>query len=88
MVASHFEGRVDKVGEDEIIKGIDRQDFYQGVPAITVICDGGWSSAHTNTPIMRLVELGLIFGAETGKLLHIGVRNKLLYVLFVHTHRE
>ncbi|VDI32969.1 Hypothetical predicted protein [Mytilus galloprovincialis] len=37
-------------GIEERNLAIDRNDFFQGVPAITVICDGGWSKrAHKHT---------------------------------------
>ena len=32
-----------KAGEEERQLAVQRGDFHQGVPAITVIVDGGWS---------------------------------------------
>ena len=59
---------------------IERADFHQGVPAITVVCDGGWSKRSHRHTYNALGGVGVIFGAATGKLLHIGVRNKYCYV--------
>lgn len=65
-----------KAGEEERVKAIEREDYYQGIPAITVVCDGGWSKRTHKHSYNALGGVGVIFGAETGKLLHIGVRNK------------
>ncbi len=46
----------------------ERGDYHQGVPAITVIVDGHSYNAKFG--------VGIIIGQITGKLLHIGVRNK------------
>ena len=53
----------------------ERGDFHQEVPAITVICDGGWSKRSHKHTYDALGGVAVIFGAETGKRLHIGVRN-------------
>ena len=58
---------------------IERNDFHQGVPAITVICDGGWSKRSHRHTYNALGGVAVIIGAATGKLLHIGVRNKYCY---------
>jgi len=53
-----------------------RNEHHEGVPAITVIVDGGlseWSHKHSyNTKS----GVGIIIGASTKKILFIGVRNK------------
>ena len=52
---------------------IERGSYHKGIPAIYVVCDGGWSKrTHKHT----FGGVGVIFGAETKKLLYIGVRNK------------
>ena len=48
----------------------------RGVPAISVICDGGWSKRTHKHSYNAYGGVGVIFGAETQKLLYIGVRNK------------
>jgi len=65
-----------KAGIEERDKAIERGDFHHGIPAVTVICDGGWSKRTHKHSYNALGGVGVIFGAETKKLLHIGVRNK------------
>ena len=47
-----------------------------GVPSITVIADGGWSKRTHKHSYNAMGGVGVIIGAETKKLLHIGIRNK------------
>ena len=51
-------------------------DYHEGVPAITEIVDGGWSKRSHKHSYNAKSGVGIIIGKETGKLLHIGVRNK------------
>jgi len=77
-----------EVLEDEMIQaGLEEKrlaeeedDFFQGVPAISVICDGGWSKRSHKHSYNAMAGVGVIFGARTSKLLHIGIRNKLCYI--------
>ena len=48
----------------------------EGIPAITVIVDGGWSKRSDRHSYNAKSGVGIIIGQATGKLLHIGVRNK------------
>ena len=50
--------------------------YHDGVPAITVIVDGGWSKRSHKHSYNAKSGVGIIIGQKTGKLLHIGVRNK------------
>ena len=50
--------------------------YHQGIPAITVIVDGGWSKRTHKHSYNALSGVGVIFGKHTGKLLYVGVRNK------------
>ena len=54
----------------------ERGDFNEGVPAITVIEDGGWSKCSHCHSYNAKSGVGIIIGQATGKLLYIGVRNK------------
>ena len=45
-----------------------------------MICDGGWSKRTHKHSYNAMGGVGVIIGAETKKLLHIGVRNKYCYV--------
>ena len=50
------------------------------MPAITVIVDGGWLKHSHKHSYNAKSGVGIIIGQRTGKILHIGMRNK--YVLF------
>ena len=50
--------------------------FHEGVPAITVIVDGGWSKCSHKHSYNAKSVVAIIIGKETGRLLFIGVRNK------------
>ena len=50
--------------------------FHEGVPAITVIVDGGWSKRSHKHSYNAKSGVAIIIGKETGRLLFIGVRNK------------
>ena len=51
------------------------RNYHEGVPAITIV-DGGWSKQSHKHSYNVNSGVGVIFGAATKKLLHIGVRNK------------
>ncbi len=53
-----------------------RKDFHQGVPAITVIGDGGWSKRTHKHSYNAPGGVAILVGAVTGRILHIGVRNR------------
>ena len=63
-----------KTGKEE--KQMAKQDnnYHEGVPAITVIVDGGWSKRSHKHSYNANSGVGVIFGAVTKKLLYIGVR--------------
>ncbi|XP_060577969.1 uncharacterized protein LOC132735083 [Ruditapes philippinarum] len=65
-----------KAGAEERRIAIEKGNFHDGIPAITVICDGGWSKRTYKHTYNAYGGVGVIFGAETKKLLYIGVRNK------------
>ena len=44
-----LEGSMKTTGQEEKRLAIERRDFHQGIPTITVIVDGGWSKrTHNN----------------------------------------
>jgi len=63
-------------GKEEKQHAIEQNSYHQGVPAITVIVDGGWSKRTHKHSYNALSGVGVIIGKHTGKLLYIGVRNK------------
>jgi hypothetical protein len=67
-------------GREERQLAIDRGDFHNGVPAISVICDGGWSKRSHKHTYNALGGVAIIIGAATKKILHVGVRNKTCYI--------
>jgi len=60
--------------ERELAK--QQSSFHQGVPAITVIVDTGWSKRTHKHTYNVLSGVGVIFGKQTGKLLYLRVCNK------------
>ena len=65
-----------KAGEEERQLAVQRGDFHQDVPAISVIVDGGWSKRSHKHSYNAKSGVGIIIGMETKKLLHTGVRSK------------
>ena len=71
-----LEASMAKAGREEKQLAISRGEYYNGVPAITVIVDGGWSKRSHKHTYNANSGVGIIIGKETSKLLFIGVRNK------------
>ena len=65
-----------EAGKKEKRLAEERGDYNEGVPAITVIVDGGWSKRSHPHSYNAKSGVGIIIGQATGKLLYIGVRNK------------
>jgi len=65
-----------EAGREEKQLAIERGDYHEGVPAITVVVDGGWCKRTHKHSYNALSGVGIIIGKETGKILHIGIRNK------------
>ena len=63
-------------GKEEKRLAEERGAFHKGVPSITVALDGGWSKRSHKHSYNAKSGVAIIIGKETGKLLHIGVRNK------------
>ncbi len=64
-----------EAGKEEKRLAEERGNYHQGVPAITFTVDGGWSKRSHRHSYNAKSGVGII-GQITGKLLHIGVRNK------------
>ena len=65
-----------KAGTEEQRIAVEKESFHEGVPAISVICDEGWSKRTHKHTYNAYGGVTVIFVAETQKLLYIGVRNK------------
>ena len=78
--AKVLEEDLKKAAEEEREHAIATGSYFQGVPAVTVICDGGWAKRSHKHTYNAMAGVGVIFGQHTGKLLHMGVRNRLCYI--------
>ena len=74
--AKELEESMKAAAKEERTLAIERGDFHQGVPCITVIVDGGWCKRSHKHSYNAASGVAVIIGHETGKLLHLGVRNK------------
>ena len=69
-----------KTGREEKQIAEQSNNYHEGVPAITVVVDGGWSKQSHKHSYNANSGVGVIFGAATKKLLYIGIRNKFCAV--------
>ena len=67
---------------------IENYEYHQGIPAITVIVDGGWSKRSHEHSFNANSGVGVIFGATTKKLIYMGVKNKYCAVCSIAQRRE
>ena len=74
-------------GVEERQLAVERKDFHQEIPAISVIADGGWSKRTHKHSYNAAGGVAIIIGKETKKLLHIGIRNKYCYVCSTDKNR-
>ena len=65
-----------EAGKEERKHAESSGDYFQGVPAITVIADGGWSKRSHKHSYNAKSGVAVIIGIHTKKLLFLGVRNK------------
>ena len=67
---------------------IERRDYHQGVPAVTVVIDGGWSKQRHRHSYNAKSGVVVLFGQCMKKLLFAGVRNKYCAVCSVLEKQE
>ncbi len=60
-----------KAGMEEKRLAEENGEYYQGIPAITVIVDGGWSKRSHKHSYNANSGVGIIIGKRTRKLLYI-----------------
>ncbi len=65
-----------EAGREEKRLAEQRNEYHEGVPAITGIVDGGWSKQSHKHSYNANSGVGIIVGAATKNILFIGVRNK------------
>ena len=73
---SVLEDEMLKAGEEEKFLAEQNGEYFDGVPKIKVICDGGWSKRTHKHSYIALSGVGIVIGARTKKILGLGVRNK------------
>ena len=67
---------IKQAGEEEKVIAIYKGYYHQGISAITVTVDGGWSKRSHKHSYNTKSGVGIIIGKETRKILYMGVRNK------------
>ena len=67
---------MDVAGEEECKLAIQKGEYHQDIPAITVVVDGRWPKRSHKHTYNAKSGVAVIFGQRTKKLLFIGVRNK------------
>ncbi len=69
-----------EAGMEERRRAIERNDYHEGVPAITVIIDGGWSKMAHKHSYNAPGGVGIVVAEETQKLLYLEVKVKTCYI--------
>ena len=77
-----------QAGTEEKQHAIDKGDYHQGVPAVSVVADGGWSKRSHKYSYNAKSGVAVIFGAYTKKLLFMGVRNKFCSICAVAENKN
>ena len=77
-------------GEEEKAIALSKNPVrtQHGIPAITVIVDGGWSKRAHKHSYNAKSGVGIIIGKETGKILFMGIRNKYCAICSKATEEE
>lgn len=65
-----------EAGKQEKEMAIQCGEYHEGVPAITVIVDGGWSKRSHHHSYNAKSDVGIIIGQKNKKILHMSVKNK------------
>ena len=61
--------------------------YHQGIPAITVVVDGGWSKRSHKHSYNTKSWVAVIFGWDTKRLLQLGVRHNFCCVCAISTNK-
>ncbi len=69
-----------EAGMEERRLAEERNEYHEGIPAITVIIDGGWSKMAHKHSYNAPGGVGIVVGEETKKLLFIRVKVKTCYI--------
>ena len=71
-------------GKEEKEIAIANNSYHQGVPAVTVIVDGGWSKRTHKHSYNAKSRVAIIIRKATGKIPYMGVRNKFCSICNQH----
>jgi hypothetical protein len=61
--------------------------YYDNIPGISVTCDGGWGKRSYGHTFNSLSGCAVILGNKTGKILHLGIRNKYCHSCVVSPNK-
>ena len=62
-----------EAGKEEKMLREHRNEYHEGLPAISIVVDGGWSKRSHKHSFNASSGVGVIFGVVTKHLLFIGV---------------
>lgn len=65
-----------QAGAEEKQTAIEQNRSHHGIPAITVVVDGGWNKRSHKHSYNTKSGVAIIIGKETKKLLFLGIQNK------------
>ena len=74
--AAILEQQMIEAGKEEKRLAEEAGQYFDGVPAISVIADGGWSKRTHKHSYVAVSGVAVVIGAKTGKILGMGVRTK------------
>ena len=77
-----------EAADEEKQHAIETQDYHDGVPAITVVADAGWSKRTHKHSYNAKSGVAVIFGAHTKKLVFLSVRNKYCCICAIAEHKK
>jgi len=77
-----------EAGQEERRLAVAAGEIDQGVPAINVIVDGGWSMRSNQHRYSAKSGVAVIIGERTKKLLYLGVRNKFCSICPVAANKK
>ncbi|XP_054259250.1 uncharacterized protein LOC128983994 [Macrosteles quadrilineatus] len=71
--------KMQRNAEEEKKIALEKGNIFQGKPYITVIGDGGWAKRSYGHGMSSKSGVDIIIGAETKKILFLGVKNKFCF---------
>lgn len=78
---------IDEAIKEEKKIAIESGNIINGIPFITVKCDGFWAKRSYKRNYTSLSGCGVVIGAKTNKVISMGVRNKYCVVCKKHENK-